>query len=426
MSFVDRVTVTIKAGDGGDGLTSFRHEIYRPRGGPDGGDGGKGGDVILRASWNQNTLAAFRYQKKLSAENGKPGQKAKKHGKSGLDLIVEVPVGTVVNNALGRTMADFTVDGQSESLAKGGKGGFGNAHFVSSTRQAPRVAERGEEGEEIEAVFELKMIADVGIIGLPNAGKSTLLSVISNAKPEIADYPFTTLAPNLGVVDIDKKTSLLFADIPGLIEGASKGKGLGDEFLRHVERTSVLVHLIDAYSQNIASDYQVIMKELAAYQIDLSTRPQIIALTKIEGVSPGQLNQQIRTIKKIAPKSTPVIGISAKSGQGLKELMRFAQSKVKEEERKSVKRESKKQLPVIGLKEDDSSWYVQKDRGHFIVTGPKIEHFARRTRFGDRYGEQRLTDILRKEGVIKELERQGIEPSQAILIGDPPIGEIKY
>jgi len=226
--FVDRVRITARGGKGGDGLLSFRREKFHHHGGPDGGDGGHGGDVILQASRNQNTLAAFRYQKLLAAENGQAGGRAKRHGKSGQSLTAMVPVGTVVLSENGKTIADLTNDGQQLTIAKGGRGGFGNAHFVSSTRQAPRVTEKGETGEEITVVLELKMVADVGIVGLPNAGKSTLLSVISNAKPEIADYPFTTLQPNLGVVDIDKTHSLLFADIPGLIEGASQGKGLGD------------------------------------------------------------------------------------------------------------------------------------------------------------------------------------------------------
>jgi GTP-binding protein len=424
MSFVDRVQATIKAGAGGDGITSFRHEKFRARGGPDGGDGGDGGDVILRASRNQNTLATFRYKKRLAAESGKPGGKAKRHGKSGADLEVDVPVGTVILDKSGKVLADFTTDGQTEILARGGHGGFGNAHFVSSTRQAPRVAEKGERGDEIEAKLELKMIADVGLVGLPNSGKSTLLSVISNAKPEIADYPFTTLVPNLGVVDIDEKTSLLFADIPGLIEGASQGKGLGDEFLRHVERTSVLVHLIDVYSEDIARDYETIMKELAAYEIDLSKRPQIVTLTKIDGVDKKHLQSQLKVLKKTVPKSTPVMAISSLNKEGIKELLRLVQKKVVQA-RQIAKKKAKKELPVIGLKEEDT-WQLQKVGDGFLVTGRKIERFAQRTHFGDYYGEQRLFDILRKEGIIKELERRGIEPGQKIRIGNPTIGELEY
>lgn len=423
MSFVDRVNVTIKAGDGGDGITSFRHEKFRPRGGPDGGDGGDGGDVILKASRNQNTLANFRYQRRLLAESGKPGGKAKRHGKSGADLEVDVPVGTMVSDKSGKLLADFTSDGQTAVLARGGHGGFGNAHFVSSVRQAPRVAEKGEKGQEIDAQFELKMIADVGLVGLPNAGKSTLLSVISNAKPEIADYPFTTLVPNLGVVDIDQ-TSLLFADIPGLIEGASQGKGLGDEFLRHVERTSVLVHLIDVYSQNIAQDYQTIIDELKAYDIDLSTRPQIAVLTKTDGVDKKLLQSQQRALQKAVAKKTTVVAISSLTKEGVDDLLRLVKKQV-EATRKMAQKTAKKTLPVIGLKEADI-WQVRKIKAGFIVTGPKIERFARRTNFGGYYGEQRLFDILRKEGIVKELEKQGIKAGQKITIGRPIIGQLEY
>jgi GTP-binding protein len=346
MSFVDSVYVIIKAGDGGDGITSFRREIYRPRGGPDGGDGGDGGNVIFRASRNQNTLAAFRYKKRLVAENGKPGGKAKKHGRSGSDLKVDVPVGTMVVDKNGLVLADFTADGQTAVLARGGRGGFGNAHFVSSTRQAPQEAKKGEKGEEIEVRLELKMIADVGIIGLPNAGKSTFLSVISNAKPEIADYPFTTLVPNLGVVDIDSKKSLLFADIPGLIEGASQGKGLGDKFLRHVERTSMLIHLIDIHSQDIASDYQTVMTELAAYDTNLSKRPQIVVLTKIDAVDGKKLKSKLAVLKKIVPKHTEVMAVSSITGEGIKELLSLTAKKVAQIEHKASLK-AKNKLPII-------------------------------------------------------------------------------
>jgi GTP-binding protein len=424
--FVDRVNVTLRAGDGGDGAMSFRHEKFRPLGGPDGGDGGDGGSVILKASRNQDSLAAFRYKKILEAEVGKPGFQSKKHGKGGKDLEVDVPVGTVVMNEEGDVIADLTADGQQEVIAMGGKGGFGNAHFISSTRQAPRIAEKGEKGEQLEVTFELKMLADVGIVGLPNAGKSTLLSVISNAKPEIANYPFTTLHPNLGVVDIDGKYSLLFADIPGLIEGASQGKGLGDEFLRHVERTSVLLHLIDVYNEDVTSAYKTIIKELKDYQTDLSERPQIVVLTKIEGLNKKEINTEIKKLKKIVSKNTDIFAISSPSKEGLDELLRAVNKKV-EQQRKKIARNSKKsEIPVIGFTPKEESWQIEKIEDNFIVTGKKIERFAQRTRFGDYHGEQRLRDIMFKMGILQELQKKGIEADQKVQIGNPAIGEIKY
>src|SRR3989344_800676 len=426
MSFVDQVAVTFKAGDGGNGIVSWRREKFRAKGGPDGGDGGNGGDIILVACPNQNTLANFRYQKLVKADGDKPGTERRRHGKSAPSLEVPVPIGTVVL-VDEQIVADLTQDGQRVVIAKGGKGGFGNAHFKSSTRQAPRVAEKGERGEQIEATLELKMIADVGIVGLPNAGKSTLLSVISNAKPEIANYPFTTLVPNLGVVDIDKKTSLLFADIPGLIEGASQGRGLGDEFLRHIERTSVLVHLIDAYIENTAAAYKTIMKELKDYKVDLSNKPQIVALTKTEGIDKKQLDKAIKELKKLVPRTTPVLAISSPSGEGVKELLRTTQKRVEEHRKKAAKKaKPTDELPVIGLREEDDAWQVQKTKDGFLVSGKKIERFAARTRFGDFAGEQRLRDIMYKKGIIQELERQEIELGQKIVVGSPAIGQIEY
>jgi GTPase len=424
--FVDKVSVTIKAGDGGDGITSFQHEKSRPRGGPDGGDGGDGGDVVLVASRNQNTLAAFRYNKLLKAQNGQPGRKSKRHGKTADDLEVKVPVGTIVIDKEGQPIADLNTDGQTIVVARGGKGGYGNAHFISSVRQAPRVAEKGDKGDVREVSFELKMIADVGIVGLPNAGKSTLLSVVSNAKPEIANYPFTTLVPNLGVVDIDKENSLLFADIPGLIEGASQGRGLGDEFLRHVERTSVLVHLIDIYSDDVAKDYKTINGELAAYSVDLSKKLQIVALTKVEGLDSEALNEQIKRVKKITPRGTPVLAISSSSGQGIKEFLREVKKQVDKNTKKKLRGKISAGLPVITFKDEEQSWHIEKQDDIFIITGRKIEKFASRTHFGNYHGEQRLRDIMGKMGIIRELERKGIEPEQGIVIGKPEIGRIYY
>lgn len=424
MSFVDRVEVKLQAGRGGNGIVSFHHEKTRPLGGPDGGDGGDGGDIILKASRNQNTLAKFRYQKLLKASDGQNGRDAKQHGKSGQPLIVDVPVGTQLQDSTGQVLADLAEDGQELVAAHGGKGGFGNAHFTSSRRQAPRVAERGEPGEVVDSILELKMIADVGLVGLPNAGKSTLLSVISNAHPAIADYPFTTLTPNLGVVDIDGENSLLFADIPGLIAGASQGKGLGDEFLRHVERTSVLIHLIDFYNDDLTKAYKTIIQELKDYRQDLSGTPQIIAISKTEGVESGQVKKAIAKLKKVAPKNTQILAISSQAHEGLNELKRAALKMVQATRRKQSKAKAV-DVPVIGLKEEDD-WLVTKTDEGFLITGPKVERFATRTNFEDFHGEQRLRDILAKMGIMSELEKQGIEGGQTITIGDPAIGQLSY
>jgi GTP-binding protein len=413
--FVDTATVTIKAGDGGDGYVSFRHEKFVDKGGPDGGDGGNGGDVIMMASNSQNTLANFRYQRLIKADSGAAGFKTRKHGRGGEDMIVSVPVGTVVLSESGDVLADLMQDGQQVIIARGGRGGFGNAHFVSSTRQAPRVAEKGEQGQELKATFELKMIADVGLVGLPNAGKSTLLASISNAQPEIADYPFTTLRPNLGMVDINSETSLLFADIPGLIEGASQGKGLGDEFLRHVERTSVLLHLIDAYQDNLAEAFATIQAELKSYKVNLTKRPQIVVITKIEGLDPEIIQDRLAELKAIVPKGTPLFAISALSKQGLKELL-YKIKAVVDKQRTKIEATKKAELPVIKLGEDDLSWRIEKTDNGFTVYGRKIERFAARTDFGNVHGTERLRDIMKKMGIMPKLVRQGIEAGQKIHI----------
>ena len=418
--FVDKAQVVIKAGDGGDGAVSFRHEKFIDRGGPDGGDGGDGADVILVASRNQNTLANFRYQKRLEAEHGKPGFKRRRHGKSGEDLLVQVPVGTAVVDLDGEVIADLIDDGQEEIIARGGKGGFGNAHFVSSVRQAPRVAEKGEAGDQLEAIFELKTIAEVGLVGLPNAGKSTLLASISNARPEIANYPFTTLTPNLGVVDVDRKSSLLVADIPGLIEGASEGKGLGDEFLRHVERTLVLVHLIDIYNDDIVGAYKTIQDELKAYKIDLTGRPQIVVLNKIEGLDDDIVQDRLAELQKALPKGVKAMAISAVAKTHVQQLLYELQAMVTGERNKQARKVAKenKDLPVITLKDDDSAWTVTKTDEGFVIQGRKIQKFAGRTDFANQHAVQRLRDIMRRTGIQRELTRQGIDIGDHIIIGD--------
>jgi GTP-binding protein len=423
--FVDKTTVEIKGGDGGNGVVSFRHEKFVDRGGPDGGDGGDGGAVVLVGSRNQNTLAAFRYQKELVAEAGKAGGKRRKHGRSGKDLRVMVPVGTVITDENGVELADITEDGEEAIIAKGGKGGFGNAHFTSSRRQAPRLAEKGEPGEEFAAILELKMIAEVGLIGLPNAGKSTLLSRISNAKPEIANYAFTTIRPNLGVADIDKKNSLLVADIPGLIEGASEGKGLGDDFLRHVERTKVLVHLIDAYQEDVAVVYKTIREELAAYKIDLSGKPEVVALSKVEGLDQDIVADQLKKLKKTAKAGTPIFAISAMSGEGLKELLYKVNEVVEQAQEEAV--EEIEEIPVIKLSDTSETWHINRRDGVFVVTGDKIERFAKRTDFDNQEGVERLRDIMRKMGIMHELERQKIEADQLVQFGRRgEFGQLNY
>lgn len=355
--FVDTAKVYIKAGKGGNGAVSFRHEIYIPKGGPDGGDGGKGGDVVFVASKDCDTLIDFRFQPKLIAEDGKAGSGQKSSGKSGKDLIVEVPVGTVVKRG-DEIVADLTHDEERAIVAHGGDGGYGNWHFRSSTRQVPKIAELGNPGEEFEAELELKLIADVGLVGFPNAGKSTFLSVVSNARPEIADYPFTTITPNLGVAKVDD-SSMLIADIPGLIEGASEGKGLGDQFLRHVERTKVLLHLVDIYNDDAGKTYADIRKELANYSTELASRPELVVLTKTEGVDADILKMQSDAILAENPNAQ-IMHISSAAHQGLTEVLR-ALKKIIDESKvdEPIVAEEEEALPVITLARTE-----QKRRPH--------------------------------------------------------------
>jgi len=419
--FVDTAKVFVQAGRGGDGAVSFRHEIYVDKGGPDGGDGGRGGDVIFVGTGGLNTLVDFRYKPELKATPGKAGSKRDRHGKSGDALYIKVPVGTVVKRD-GRIIADITEDGQELIIASGGDGGFGNAHFKSSVRQAPRIAEKGEPGDTFDAELELKLLADVGLVGFPNAGKSTFLSVVSNARPEIADYAFTTLSPNLGVADIDDG-SLLIADIPGLIEGASEGKGLGDAFLRHVERTAVLLHLVDAYTDDVAEAYKTIRHELATYNETLINRPEIIALTKIEGLDEELVQMQIDALKSVAPDSQ-IFAISSAAHTGIKDVLRALRAAVEKARAESaaVEDEEDDGLPVISLSSDQValSWNVEKkvegERTVFIVSGHKIEKFARRTHFDSHEGLNRLRDIMKKMGITYALNRAGAEGDSIIRI----------
>ena len=435
--FTDTAKVSLKAGNGGNGAVSFRREIYIPKGGPDGGDGGKGGDIVFKADKDTNTLIDFRYTPILTAEDGKNGSGTRSAGRSGKDLIVEVPIGTVVKRD-GAVLADLTHDGQTAIIAKGGDGGFGNAHFKSSTRQAPIIAEVGEPGEEFEAELELKSVADVGLVGLPNAGKSTFLSVVSNAKPEIADYPFTTITPNLGVATIDEK-DILIADIPGLIEGASEGKGLGHDFLRHVDRTAVLLHLVDVYNNDAGEAYKTIRTELEKYS-DLKDRPEVVALTKCEGVDRDIIAMQTASILAVNPNAR-VFTISSAAHTGLTELLRELKDEVEASSnggafRSAAARElapsahgdgpdgrgpalDEDTTPVISLsdKEMKTTWKVEKDEnGKFIVTGEKIEKFARRTDLNNYASVNRLRDIMKKLGIRAELTSMGAEPNSIISI----------
>ncbi len=416
MNFIDKVLVDVKAGDGGNGGLSFRQEKFVDRGGPDGGDGGRGGHVIFQASRNQNTLAAFRYQREIRAQPGDPGTKRNKHGRNGKDQIVAIPVGTIISTEEGTVLADLATDGQEVIIAKGGRGGFGNAHFVSSVRQAPKFAEKGEEGEAFMLRLEIKLIADVGLVGLPNAGKSTLLAVTSNARPEIADYPFTTVKPNLGVVDIDGGTSVLIADIPGLIEGAAEGKGLGHEFLRHVERTKVLVHLIDAYNDDVAVAYQTIQDELQSYKVDLTNRAQLIALNKIDGLDQDIIDDLTTQLKAVIPADTPVYAISAQSGAGLKPLLYAVKEALAAYKEEHIEEEVDP-IPVLRMTDMSMAWRVSKTADGFLITGTKIEKFAARTEFSNEEGVGRLREIMRKMGIMHELRRQGVATGQSIAIG---------
>jgi GTP-binding protein len=415
--FIDVAKVLVEAGKGGDGAVSFRHEIYVPKGGPDGGNGGKGGDVVFVASKDENTLLDFRYNPELRAESGARGAKRQAAGRGGKDLMIKVPIGTVVKRD-GEVVADLTRDGEEAVIARGGDGGFGNAHFKSSVRQTPRIAEKGAPGEKFEAQLELKLLADVGLVGFPNAGKSTFLSVVSNAKPEIADYEFTTLTPNLGVATVDE-TDILIADIPGLIEGASDGKGLGMAFLRHIERTAVILHMIDVYAEDVDEKYLKIRAELLKYDDKLASRPEIVVLTKTEGFDKELLDLQIETLKKVT--KSPVFAISSEAHLGLTEVLRALAKEIsafRSLEAEVVNEESEMEVIELPKEAYETAFAVEKVGDKFVVTGAKIEKFAIKTDFENYDSVNRLRDILKKLGIRAELTRLGAGPDSMVVIAE--------
>lgn len=438
--FCDRVNVTFIAGKGGNGCISFRREKFVPKGGPDGGDGGDGGDIILQADENLTTLSDFRTKKTFGAQNGEPGRGKNQHGKNGEDLTLKVPVGTLVLNPKNNDVyEDLDKHGKKVSIAKGGSGGKGNARFASARLKAPRFAELGEPGEVIETTLELKLIADVGIIGLPSAGKSTLISRISNARPKIGDYPFTTLIPNLGIVDIGELTgkkipgSFIAADIPGLIENAHKGKGLGHEFLKHVIRTKVLIHIIDINEKDISLAYKTINRELKKYDAELAKKKQIIALNKIDTIDSELLDLLLKDIKKQI-KKYPVFSISAVTGDGIKDLV-IAVEKTLQEVRKKDKEETldTKTAPVVlkpHLKLAGKRFEVKFLRygAHgganiekyriYSVKGRKLEKMVQMTDFRNDQAVDRIYNFMEKAGINAKLQKAGAKDGDELYIAN--------
>jgi len=423
--FCDQTEIEVKAGKGGDGLVSFKREKFNAKGGPDGGNGGKGGNIIFQANQNLSSLIHLHTKKKFAANDGLPGGKNKKNGHFGEDLILQVPVGTqffdVKNNQL---IADLVQKNDHFILVRGGKGGFGNAHFCSSVRQAPRFAEKGEKGEQKQIRLELKLVADVGIIGLPSSGKSTLISVISDAKVKIGNFPFTTLVPNLGVAKIDQKNSLVFCDIPGLIEGAHRGKGLGHQFLRHISRNLILVHLISSESLSPLEDIQVIQNELLKADQNLIKITQILTLSKIDLLSKTEILKLETKIKKKFPYFK-FLKISSASGQGIKDFLKQIFYQVSQEKQKNQKvlEEELEQEERVILRphlENKSSkrFFTEKIKEHnFCVHGPRIEQIASMTDYNNKEALQRLKDVMFKMGIEKELLSQGAQRGDSIFFG---------
>ncbi len=416
--FIDRAKIHIKAGDGGDGKVSFHREKYIAAGGPDGGDGGKGGDVILLVDEGLRTLIDFKYRKKYFADNGEPGGPSNCSGKGGGDLVIKVPPGTLVKDEeTGRILADMTKPGQKIVIAKGGKGGAGNQHFATSTRQVPSFARAGDQGEEYRVELELKTIADVGLVGFPNAGKSTILSMVSAATPKIADYPFTTLEPNLGVVGIDGGGSFVLADIPGLIEGAHEGVGLGYEFLRHVERTRLLLHVVDVAGvdgRDPLNDFDTINTELKQYNPKLAERPQVVAANKVD-LPDGRDNLEGFT-KAIEEKGYKVFPISAATNKGVRELMFYIAERLRElPEAVPLTEESGE---VVYAAEEEEPFTVRREGNVYIIEGSWVRKVVGSTNFKIYESIQYFQRSLKNKGVIDALEKLGINEGDTVKIYD--------
>ena len=408
--FADRATIIIKSGKGGDGHVSFRREKYVPDGGPDGGDGGRGGDIVFVVDDGLNTLTDYRHRRKFAAQPGEEGGKRNCHGKNGEDLILKVPAGTVIKDAESeKVIADMSGDNRRQVILKGGRGGLGNQHFATSTMQAPKYAQPGGDAIELEVKLELKVIADVGLVGFPNVGKSTLLSRVTNAQPKIANYHFTTLQPNLGVVDLDGAKGFVIADIPGLIEGASEGVGLGLEFLRHIERTKVMIHVVDAAGtegRDPIADIRAIMKELEAYDPKLLEKPQVIAANKMD-----EIVQSLR--QEFEKDGIRVFPISAVSGKGLKELLYHVQELLDHCDSEPVIYEPEFD-PALRFFKDEPYTISQAADGAFEIEGPKIEKMLGYTNIDSEKGFLFFQKFMKEQGILKELEAQGIEDGDTV------------
>jgi GTP-binding protein len=413
--FIDRVTIQVISGKGGDGMVHFRREKFVPLGGPDGGDGGKGGDVILEVKSTLNTLSSFRQNQKFKAEEGVKGGPSQMSGRYGNDLILYVPPGTVIFDAdTGELIGDLTQPGQQLSILKGGRGGRGNQHFATSRNQVPRTAEKGEPAQERRIRLELKLIADIGLIGIPNAGKSTLLSVLTNAKPKIASYPFTTLEPNLGVANIDDNTTVVLADIPGLIEGASQGAGLGHDFLRHVQRTRVLIHLLDGLSEDPVADYSQINSELSLFDPNLAKKPQLVALNKID--QPEVQRRLAEIQKKFKKLNVELMTISALARTNTRDLLIKAYQKLEET---PPPEEVELPLPVYKPKEDPREFVVTREGANeWRISGAAIERAASMTYWQHDGSVRRFQKIMETLGVDEALRKAGVQEGDTVAIGE--------